>query len=284
MASGIERWSVHRPHVLLLGAALLVSCDRRATEAAPQSADRSAEPSAKTPVAVEEPQALPDVGNREDATESAQPMFDYDGMSDLDEDKTYIIVVQSSACPASNSLTKSIASMADLSVEVVFVGIEHVTAQPVFSTPWMWLYDGGRVVDASNGAALEPNPKWREVNHGHVRHLLSRNGMGGIERPDLYTPHPSIEAERGVQYGSAQNLDLRHLDMDGYDFEGANLSGTVFDGSSFVHASFNKTIAFNASFVGADFSGTALDDVYWSNVVCPDGSLSDTHGFTCEVR
>jgi uncharacterized protein YjbI with pentapeptide repeats len=62
------------------------------------------------------------------------------------------------------------------------------------------------------------------------------------------------------------NADLTNADLDNTDLDGANLDGA------------NAT---NANFDAATTTGATIVGVTWVNTTCPDGTNSDTDGFTC---
>jgi len=55
------------------------------------------------------------------------------------------------------------------------------------------------------------------------------------------------------------------------DFHGIDLSGVDLSGS----------IVVGVNLIDADLSGVILDDIYWENTICPDGTNSDDNGDNC---
>lgn len=61
------------------------------------------------------------------------------------------------------------------------------------------------------------------------------------------------------------------------NFANSDLRGTSFNGSIFERAVFAR-----ANLQGASFKGAALRNVLWGACICPDGTKSRDHGYTCE--
>lgn len=90
------------------------------------------------------------------------------------------------------------------------------------------------------------------------------------------------------------NADFHYPAVQNSDFSGANLSNITFEGEyvgvNFTNANFSGAVfqgpsegiqIANSNFTGADLTGIDVSIVVWDNVICPDGTNSDSHGDTC---
>lgn len=83
--------------------------------------------------------------------------------------------------------------------------------------------------------------------------------------------------------------------LNGADFTGSDLTGAAFWGASIAAANFTSVDARGANFAavlmgtrfrdsnleGASMRAIQVDRAVFSNTICPDGTNSDAHGFTC---
>jgi uncharacterized protein YjbI with pentapeptide repeats len=99
---------------------------------------------------------------------------------------------------------------------------------------------------------------------------------------------------QGVLYGAY----FYGANLENAVFDGANLNGAYFTyggsltNASLVDANLRYTHFYRADLTGANLTGADmtdadlrqanLDDVIWGNTICPDGTVSEDHGGTCE--
>lgn len=99
---------------------------------------------------------------------------------------------------------------------------------------------------------------------------------------------------QGVLYGAY----FYGANLENAVFDGANLNGAYFTyggrltNASLVEANLRYTHFYGADLTGADLTGADLTDadlrqanlnnVIWNNTICPNGTVSDDHGGTCE--
>lgn len=265
--------------IMVVVAVVLASCEKPTKEVALNKKKQTEEPVSTKRVAVKQ---------KASETKSSHTPFGkvlkFDGLSKLDASKNYLIVVTGKSCSASSSMEEALQGLSDLPVEVVTIDLSDVQEMFAMSTPWLWLYKDGRIVDGSRGSTIKPSHNWEKNNQNKVLHLLSRNGIGGIPRPKLITFNSPILSKKGQPLSAVENRDMSDLDLSGFDFNTSVLSGTVFDNSNLEKSNLSGTLVVNTSFLGANLQGADLHGSYWENTVCPDGSNSNDHGFTCVIK
>jgi len=94
-----------------------------------------------------------------------------------------------------------------------------------------------------------------------------------------------------------ENLYLAGTDLYGADLTGASLVGASLYGTILTsarlggvnltdtdlrYADLGNSYLRHADLTGANTYQTVLDDVWWGNTICPDGTNSDDNGNTCE--
>ena len=62
----------------------------------------------------------------------------------------------------------------------------------------------------------------------------------------------------------------------------AALTGSCFVGADLQGADLSDAVLSHADFQGANLEGANVDGALWYRTVCPDGSMSEEHGGTCE--
>jgi uncharacterized protein YjbI with pentapeptide repeats len=72
-------------------------------------------------------------------------------------------------------------------------------------------------------------------------------------------------------YANLSNANSSAVDLSGAELQYADLSG----------ANLTQTSFGQANLTGADMSGATLTGTYWSDTICPDGTISDNDGDTC---
>ena len=99
---------------------------------------------------------------------------------------------------------------------------------------------------------------------------------------------------QGILYGAY----FYGANLENAVFDGANLNGAYFTyggrltNASLVDANLRYTHFYKADLAGANLTGAdltdadlrqaSLDNVIWGHTICPDGTVSDDHGGTCE--
>ena len=77
------------------------------------------------------------------------------------------------------------------------------------------------------------------------------------------------------------NIDLSNTDLSNADLHNANLDSANLSYSNLSNANLREADLTNAVLLGADLTGAILTGVYWGNTTCPDGTNSDSNGYTC---
>ena len=76
--------------------------------------------------------------------------------------------------------------------------------------------------------------------------------------------------------------DLSFANMDGDSAAYANFTGSNMNGVSIPYADLTGAIFTNTNLTGVTgLDSSTLDNVVWSNTICPDGTGSNDHGGTC---
>lgn len=65
--------------------------------------------------------------------------------------------------------------------------------------------------------------------------------------------------------------------LKGADFANSDLRATSFEDTTIEGAIFTR-----ANLKGASFKGAKLSNILWGACICPDGTKSSSHGYTCE--
>ena len=197
-----------------------------------------------------------------------------------------LVFVDSEGCSSSKGMGLALEELEEeLSIEVVSVSTDSGIHLPNYSTPWVMLVKDGEVIDATFQGWAPFGNQWKDLNKNKIYHLLNRNEitkkLGNSKRPDLKEHLERIITHKGQRVSSVENTNLSNQDMSGFDFTGSILSGSNFENTNFEKADFSNTVIFNSSFLNANLKGAVLDQVYWKNVICPDGSLSDLQDYSC---
>lgn len=105
------------------------------------------------------------------------------------------------------------------------------------------------------------------------------------ERPALRTPKDA-GIDNYARFLTSNNY-TESFELSGFDFSDLALTRRSFSGSNLKGANFNRTklkfVTFSqADLTGASFDGAELTFVFWGDTICPDGTPSRDHGFTCE--
>ena len=75
--------------------------------------------------------------------------------------------------------------------------------------------------------------------------------------------------------------DLSGAQLKGASFGGAYVESSDFSDTDLTDADFDGSVLVVDSFDGATMAGADLDGAFWSEVECPDGTLSNDDGNTC---
>jgi hypothetical protein len=95
------------------------------------------------------------------------------------------------------------------------------------------------------------------------------------------------DLSNAVLVGAAMSpTDLVGTDLSGADLSdaylvGDNLTGANLSGATLTDASLGGATLSDANLAGANLFGADLSGVFWANTTCPDGTNSNSNGFTC---
>jgi uncharacterized protein YjbI with pentapeptide repeats len=76
-------------------------------------------------------------------------------------------------------------------------------------------------------------------------------------------------------------VDLNGADLSNAILSGANLTDATLSGANLSGATLSNATLSNANLAGANLFGADLNGVFWANTTCPDGTNSNSNGFTC---
>lgn len=115
-----------------------------------------------------------------------------------------------------------------------------------------------------------------------------RRNEQNIYPPESLTQE-MIDHEIGFYYDSADDFRLWFGNgaLVGGSFKNRRLKEAIFSNSDLRATSFEDTIIEGAVFTranlkGASFKGAKLSNILWGACICPDGTKSSAHGYTCE--
>ena len=77
------------------------------------------------------------------------------------------------------------------------------------------------------------------------------------------------------------NAGLTYADLSGANLRSADLSGSFLRGANLSYANLSYADLYGADLNGAILTGANLTNILWGNTICPDGTNSDDHGYTC---
>jgi uncharacterized protein YjbI with pentapeptide repeats len=122
--------------------------------------------------------------------------------------------------------------------------------------------------------------------------LSGINGLDGVNLTGAWLRNASLTSA-DFHSATMTNANLKAADLTDADFTGAylvdaNLSDATMSGSEFDSVNFTGASLTNMSIADTTFSGSigmttsSLSGSYFSNVVCPDGTNSDSHSSNCD--
>jgi hypothetical protein len=138
--------------------------------------------------------------------------------------------------------------------------------------PVLFAVEGGKTVDI----VIAPN------NLDVIKNFIERNIYQTKQKPrDL--DNSEFKSFRNtltrVNYNTPVNLegiDLSGVRLNGRSFSGFNLRNANFSNASLERISFSR-----ADLTGARFHNTKIKNIFWGDTICPDGTLSREHDYTC---
>jgi uncharacterized protein YjbI with pentapeptide repeats len=126
---------------------------------------------------------------------------------------------------------------------------------------------------------------------------LSGVDLSGLDLSEMNF-HDGIYVGTNFSQGILYGAYFYGANLENAVFDGANLNGAYFTyggrltNASLVDANLRYTHFYRADLTGANLTGADLTDadlrqanldfVIWGNTICPDGTVSDEHGGTCE--
>lgn len=140
--------------------------------------------------------------------------------------------------------------------------------------PTVFFIEHGRVLDAHVGGSI--------MEERFIEDFIARNTPGS-ERAKL---EDFTSVTRAGQRVRAKSSRVSNVNMSGADLSEMVLLQTAFTGSdlsgvSFDRAQLSGVLMSRADLRGATFSGATLRKVFWGACICPDGTRSEDHGYTC---
>jgi uncharacterized protein YjbI with pentapeptide repeats len=78
------------------------------------------------------------------------------------------------------------------------------------------------------------------------------------------------------------NATLTNADLTNAALTAANLTGAMLGGANLTDANMSHATLTDANLIGAALFGADLFGVFWANTTCPDGTNSNSNGFTCD--
>lgn len=153
--------------------------------------------------------------------------------------------------------------------------IENILNNTKKATPTLFLIRDGVLIDETRTL----------TSQGALERFVERNTTSGGPHAIDTSPGgwPPAKRRKALLYGSA----LFYSDWSGVNLEGLTLKRKSFEGADLRNASFKgstlEAINFShANLQGVDFQGASLNKVFWGACVCPDGTQSAEHGYSCE--
>jgi phospholipase C len=129
------------------------------------------------------------------------------------------------------------------------------------NAPALTLDPASGQIDLRNANQPHQNLKGENISGA----LATNANLSGSNLEDLFAENANLQG------ASFQSANLKDADFTAASLQGANLQGSNLDGADFRHANLS----------GAHLGANNLNDVTWSDTVCPDGSTSTADGGTC---
>lgn len=147
--------------------------------------------------------------------------------------------------------------------------------------PSLYFFEDGQIVDIYRGGGAD------QQTYHIVRTFLHQNGQLDSALPYHwdYQNLPEDPTDRIRAMSQRSNYPFSNFEgaeLDGVHWEHGQFTGSSFRNASLRGARFNHSLLSHVDFTGADLTDAQLDNVFWSRTTCPDGTLSDDNGGTCE--
>ena len=207
-----------------------------------------------------------------------------------DSDETYLVFLGGSGCNPSENFARWAApffeehELLDRTFVVSFNHPSTEVLQSVYSyelaTPTLIALKRGVPVDYRSGGFSD------EKVDLHAPNFLIQNGFIegeiALERDyrDLSDERTRIWLQRGSGSSNFTNLSGANLQNISYRF--ANFSGSILRDADLRGAIIPNVNFAHADLTGANLEGANVEGALWYRTVCPDGSMSEEHGGTCE--
>ena len=141
--------------------------------------------------------------------------------------------------------------------------------------PTLFAVEDGEVVDMIEG------PNNMDVVTRFVDRNIHKDNLK-LEKPDLSEGQSFKTILERVNYNTP-------LDLEGFDLSGIRLKGRSFSGFHLKNVDFRnahlKRISFSKTdLTGARFDNAHLDDIFWGDTICPDGTPSKIQSYTCHLE
>ncbi len=143
------------------------------------------------------------------------------------------------------------------------VSVQKIT-KPTGAVPLILVFKGTRLLDGQLGLG-------GKSTRGFFDAMMMRQGF----------PESGI----GTDTNGSGNFYLRvkwaQTDVASGFFRNSNLSEVDARELDLTGISFTNSVITHSNFLGANLHDAKLDDTVWISTICPDGSNSDEHGYTC---
>lgn len=204
-----------------------------------------------------------------------------DFSSKMDNKESFVLLLTHPSCRASRNIKARIAEtdfdwsqVYYLSDEGVVTTHAAVTEHHPFTEVWPTLLaiENGKVIDIIEGPNTMDVIRWFVERHVHDRETPTRDTL-----PEGYQSAKDLLVR--VNYNTPTDLegeDLSRVTLHHRSFSGFNLKGIDFSDAKLSRISFS-----HADLTGARFDGATLEDIFWGDTICPDGTYSRDHDYTC---
>lgn len=202
----------------------------------------------------------------------------------IKDNKGLFLILVHGKCPGSMGMEKALSlyqQEGSLPIPYKTVQLHQMEKLPIFATPWLLLVRDGQIVDGHLGGSAAQNKTFKEDNRIALNNLLIRQSV--IERAEQTHLHSvaHILQNKMLSHRSLGGIDVSNRALIGYHMKGSVLSGSNFENTDLSQTNLSATVAVKASFLGANLKDTSLANTDWRQTTCPNGELSDDHGFSC---
>ncbi|WP_158542598.1 pentapeptide repeat-containing protein [Lujinxingia litoralis] len=247
-------------------------------------------------------EASPSASDAQAPQPEVAPSRDYPTLTDRDwetlqsSEGTHLVLVHGAGCNASAGLLSELNALLSAHQRTSVLHIDHdanltgptlddLVARRMF--PTLLVLHDGKVVDVHVGVGSHLRAR--------LAHLLVRNdivdadafgdaadptapindGQAEALEPDVWRRRISV-----LRHWSAH--DFRNANLAGIRLSHAALSGSSFVGADLQNADLSDAVLSHADLTDANLEGANVEGALWYRTVCPDGSMSEEHGGTCE--